>query len=57
MTSSVKVNVENVIVLCTYAYTYVCQISRHLIEPFSSYLANKKVVRNKKNNKVNKLDW
>ena len=23
MTSSVKVNVENVIVLCTYAYTYV----------------------------------
>ena len=49
MTSSVKVNVENVIVLCTYAYTYVCQISRHLIEPFPSYPANKKVVRNKKN--------
>ena len=49
MTSSVKVNVENVIVLCTYAYTYVCQISRQLIEPFSSYRAYKKVVRNKKN--------
>ena len=29
MTSSVKVNVENIIVLSTYAYTYVCQISRH----------------------------
>ena len=33
----------------SYAYTYVCQISKHLIEPFQSYLANKKVGRNKKN--------
>ena len=49
MTSSVKDNIENVIVPCTYAFTYVCQISRHLIEAFLSYLANKKVVRNKKN--------
>ena len=24
-------------VLCPYAYTYVCQISKHLIEPFQSY--------------------
>ena len=31
------------------AYTYVCQIWRHLIEPFSSNRAYKKVVRNKKN--------
>ena len=49
MTSSVKVNVENVIVLCTYAYTYVCQIWSHLNEPFLCYLVHKKVVRNKKN--------
>ena len=27
---------------CLYAYTYVCQMSRHLIELFSSYLVNKK---------------
>ena len=49
MTSSVKVKVENLTVLCPYAYTYVCQISSYLIEPLSSYLANKKVVQNKKN--------
>ena len=49
MTSSVKVKVENVISIYFYAYTYVYQISKHLIEPFQSYLANKKVGRNKKN--------
>ena len=49
MTSSVKVKVENVILIFLYAYTYVCQILKHLIEPFKSYLAHKKVVRNKKN--------
>ena len=49
MTSSVKVKVENVIVSSPYAYTYVCQISSYLIDPFSSYLVNKKVVRIKKN--------
>ena len=49
MTSSVKVKVENLTVSCPYAYTYVCQISKHLIEPFQSYLANKKVGQNKKN--------
>ena len=49
MTSSVKVKVKNLTVSCPYAYTYVCQISKHLIEPFQSYLANKKVGQNKKN--------
>ena len=49
MTSSVKVKVENLILIFLYAYTYVCQISKHLIEPFQSYRANKKVGRNKKN--------
>ena len=49
MTSSVKVKVEKFAVFCSYAYTYVCQISRYLIEPFSNYLAHKKVGRNKKN--------
>ena len=49
MTLSVMVEVENVIVISLYAYTYVCQISSYLIDPFSSYLANKKVVRIKKN--------
>ena len=49
MTSSVKVKVENLTVFCPYAYTYVCQISKYLIEPFQSYLANKKVARIKKN--------
>ena len=34
MTSSVKVKVENVILISLYAYTYVCQILKHLIEPF-----------------------
>ena len=52
MTSSVKVKVENLTVSYPYAYTYVCQISSYLIEPLSSYLANKKVVQNK----INKLD-
>ena len=54
MTSSVKVKVENLTVSCPYAYTYVCQISKHLIEPFQSYLANKKVGGNKKNKEINK---
>ena len=49
MTSSVKVKVENVILISLDAYTYMCQISSYLIDPFSSYLANKKVVRIKKN--------
>ena len=49
MTSSVKVKVENFAVLCSYAYTYVCQILGHLIEPFSNYFEHKKVGRNKKN--------
>ena len=49
MTSSVKVKVENVIVISLYAYTYVCQISSYLIQTISSYLANKKVARIKKN--------
>ena len=35
--------------VCPYAYTYVCQISKHLIEPLQSYHANKKVGQNKKN--------
>ena len=48
MTSSVKVKVENLTVSCPHAYTYVCQISRYLIQPFPSNLANKKVGRNKK---------
>ena len=52
MTSSVKVKVENLTVFCPYAYTYVCQISKHLIEPFQSNFANKKVGQNKKN-KIN----
>ena len=49
MTLSVKVKVENLIVLFPHANKYVCQISRQLIEPFSSYPANKKVARIKKN--------
>ena len=49
MTSSVKVKVEQNSVLCSYAYTYVCQISGHSIQPFLSYLVHNKVVRNKKN--------
>ena len=58
MTSSIKVKVENFAVPCSYAYTYVYQILRYLIKPFSNYLAHKKVGRNKKNKEIiNKGDF
>ena len=52
MTSSVKVKVENFAVLCSYAYTYVCQIFKDIwLSHFQIILNTKKWVEIRKINK------